>query len=739
MIERRKIPWGMFGILLAGMCAVAYLLCGLLKIPGVTLTNYQAKLLYIVTHPLQNWWTQKTPIAFGVVFVIWIMVVAWYTNYYRNTHLGAENGTEQWGDIRKLSKTLRDKDENKNIYLSQNIAVSDTLLSNRNMLIIGGSGSYKTTSVVPPNLLRATGSNVILDIKGDLLRKHGNYLKKHGVKIRVLNLINPEESDRYNPFRYIEKETDLIKLITNIQAAVKPSDAAKGDPFWDDGVALYLQAMFYHEWLQSKEENRKGTMNNILRLVNMESIKIDDDGTTQLQAEMDRLAKIKGDSYPPVRDYRKLKEGAAETVRSIIIMVNAMLRLCETASLKRIFEDDDMDIKSLGLGVDGNPEKKTALFLVMPDNDPSFNFLISMFYTQMFDILTRTADFECGGSLPIHVRLWADEFYAGPKPKDTEVLMGTIRSRNISIVPVLQSIAQIKAVFPQEKWEIFMDNCATVIYLGSGPASYSTHKYISDLLGEMTIDTREDSQTTGVHSNASLQNRRLGRVLMTPAEVKRMPRKDCIIFLEGQYPIYDRKALPFKTKAWLESQALALPNGYRHPVRVVYNPETLSYRTITTESQIQFLDKSDVKFYEQAAEQDESIKVFELDQEEFLYLNWRKQPMVTEEEIVEIFQQARKEKEQLRQGKMMEPPDDVVQKKIPERESKNTDQSKEWDLSGSIFDCIKRYSFELTDEQLDEIILGLEEGLSENEVKSYFQLSEEEMRKYRKVYMFYQI
>lgn len=434
MIERRKIPWGMFGILLAGMCAVAYLLCGLLKIPGVTLTNYQAKLLYIVTHPLQNWWTQKTPIAFGVVFVIWIMVVAWYTNYYRNTHLGAENGTEQWGDIRKLSKTLRDKDENKNIYLSQNIAVSDTLLSNRNMLIIGGSGSYKTTSVVTPNLLRATGSNVILDIKGDLLRKHGNYLKKHGVKIRVLNLINPEESDRYNPFRYIEKETDLIKLITNIQAAVKPSDAAKGDPFWDDGVALYLQAMFYHEWLQSKEENRKGTMNNILRLVNMESIKIDDDGTTQLQAEMDRLAKIKGDSYPPVRDYRKLKEGAAETVRSIIIMVNAMLRLCETASLKRIFEDDDMDIKSLGLGVDGNPEKKTALFLVMPDNDPSFNFLISMFYTQMFDILTRTADFECGGSLPIHVRLWADEFYAGPKPKDTEVLMGTIRSRNISII-----------------------------------------------------------------------------------------------------------------------------------------------------------------------------------------------------------------------------------------------------------------------------------------------------------------
>ena len=284
-----------------------------------------------------------------------------------------------------------------------------------------------------------------------------------------------------------------------------------------------------------------------------------------------------------------------------------------------------------------------------------------------------------------------------------------------------------------------MDNCAAVIYLGSGPASYSTHKYISDLLGEMTIDTREDSQTTGAHGNASLQNRRLGRVLMTPAEVKRMPRKDCIIFLEGQYPIYDRKAIPFKTKAWLESQALALPNGYRHPVRVVYNPETLSYRTITTDNHIQFLDKADVKFYEQAAEQDESIKVFELDQEEFLYLNWRKQPRVTEEEIEEIFQQARKEKEQLMQGKTMEIPEDVVQEQLTDNVLNKQPRIEKWDLSGSIFDCINRYSTILTEEQLDEIIMGLEQGLSEKEVKSYFQFPAEEMRRYRKIYMFNQI
>ena len=534
MIEKRKTPWGVFLIVLIIIMIAAYLGCGLFKLEGVTINNYQEKLLYIVSHPFRSWWTDKTPAFIGLVFVAWIMIVAYYLDQNRNYHFGVENGSEQWADVKKLSKTLRDpKNKQNNTYLSENIAVANDALSNMNMLVLGGSGSYKTTSVLTPNALLAGMTNVILDIKGDLLRKHGYYLKSHGVKVKSLNLINPEESDRYNPMAYLNTETDVIRLITNLQASVKPPDAMKGDPFWDDGVALYLQAMFFHEWLTAKEEKRKPTFNNILILVNMESKRVgnEEDEKTALQIEMDRLAKIYGDDYPPVRDYRKLKEGASETVRSIIIMVNAMLRLCETAALKRLFEDDDIDIPSLGLGIDGNPNRKTALFLVMPDNDQSFNFLISMFYTQLFDVLIRIADHKCNGSLPIHVRLWADEFYAGPKPTNTEVLMGTIRSRNMSIVPILQSIAQIKAIFPQDKWEVFLDNCAVMIYLGSGPAAFSTHEYISKLLGEMTIDTRNDGVTTGMHGNSSLNNQRAGRGLMTPGEVKRMKRKYCIIFI----------------------------------------------------------------------------------------------------------------------------------------------------------------------------------------------------------------
>ena len=735
MIEKRKTPWWAFIIGLFILLILAYFGCVLLKLDGVTINNYQQKLLYIFTHPFRNWWTKKTPAFMSVVFVAWIMFIAYYLDQNRNYHFGVENGSEQWADVNKLSKTLRDsKNEKNNTYLSERIAVSNNALSNMNMLVIGGSGSYKTTSVLTPNLLLAGMTNVILDIKGDLLRKHGNYLKEHGVKVKSFNLINPEESDRYNPMQYLQKETDVIRLITNMQASVKPPDAQKGDPFWDDGVALYLQAMFFHEWLTAKEENRKPTLNNILKLVNMESKHVGDgeeDDKTELQLEMDRLAELHGDDYPPVRDYRKLKEGATETVRSIIIMVNAMLRLCETSALKRLFEDDDIDIPSLGLGVDGNPNKKTALFLVMPDNDQSFNFLISMFYTQLFDVLIRIADHKCHGSLPIHVRLWADEFYAGPKPTNTEVLMGTIRSRNLSIVPILQSIAQIKAVFPQEKWEVFLDNCAVMIYLGSGPAAFSTHEYISKLLGEMTIDTRNDGVTTGSHGSSSLNNQRAGRGLMTPGEVKRLDRKKCLIFMEGQYPILDWKNLPFETPEWKESERLAGKEGYKHPVRVVYNPKTMTYRTIRNESKFQAIDKKDVAFYKEAEKTDNSIKVCEVNEEEFLYLNFNVEPKPTEEELIQMLIQNRNEMEESKEKP------ESNNSKVPKfgTNKKNTDTKQdEWNLSGSIEQCIIRYASRLNGEQINQILLGLEQGLTDEQVKSYFTLPADKMKQQRNMF-----
>ena len=570
-------------------------------------------------------------------------------------------------------------------------------------------------------------------MKGELQYKFGHYLQEKGYTIRSLNLKNPEKSDRYNPFLYIEKEEDLIRLITNLHEAVKKLDAMQGEPFWDGGVDLYLQAIFYYEWLESMEESRVGSMNNILYLVNLETQKMPDGETTRLQLEMDKLAKRKGELYPPVRDYRKLKEGATETVRSIIIMVNAMLKLCETASVKRIFEGDDIHIRDLGTGVGGTTEhptnRKIALFLVLPDNDRSYNFLISIFYTQAFDVLMRMADNEYHGSLPIPVEFWMDEFYAGAKPTDPDVLLGVVRSRNICMMPVLQSVSQIKTLFKNDKWETMLDNCATLLYLGSGPGALSTHKYISELLGKMTIDTRHDGRSIGRNGNTSENYQQSGRELMTPAEVKRLDRKKCIIFMEGQRPILDDKALPFHTKEYLHAMELNKQGGYEHPVFTYYDSETLSYRTILYQDRIHILNQQEAEYYMEAAKKDPNIHVFQAKGKEFLYQDWNKPPFPSEQEIERAFQSIVRNVN--RKAEQM-PPDDVL---AMENTEVRSNQEEKWNLSGSLIECIRRYSAKLSEEELNEIILGIEQGLTEKQIKSYFQYSAEIMEKYRKAYL----
>lgn len=735
-IQRRKLPWGFLTVLLVLMLILAYLLSGLMKLDGVTLLNWQNRFAEVLLHPFQNWWNEKSIAFLGIAFFAWFGMVTYLMDNYRNRQAGVEHGAEEWADLKQIRRTLTDKDETKNTLLSENVAVANDKLSNLNMLVVGGAGSYKTTSVVMRNLQLAAMTNVFLDIKGELLRKNGNYLKAHGIAVKSLNFINMEQSDRWNPFNYIHSEKDLVKIVTNLQESVKPPDAMKGEPFWDEASGLYLMSLFAYEWFRQEEEKKEhpkhyqvATLPRVVELANMEMQPGSREDSTKLQEKMEELERKHGRAYPPVRDYFKLK-GAAEakeTISAVILMVNAMLRLCETPELKRILEEDDIDIRSLGIGADHIPGKKTALFLVMPDNDPSFNFLISMFYTTMYDVLLYTADHECGGKLPIHVRLWADEFYAGPKPTRTEVLMGTIRGRNMSIVPILQSIAQAQALFPQNKWEIFVENCAVMVYLGSGPGAKSTHEYISKLLGDMTIDTRDDGRSFGSHGNSNIQNRKSGRTLMTPAEVRRMSRKDCLIFIEGQYPIFDRKAIPFRTKRWMEAEKLAGKNGYRHPVEVVFDEETRSYITVQQKEKIEFLTKEEKEIYRQLAKIDENLHYWEVDADAFLYMNFRR-PQPTEEEIEQIFQKAKREKDALRQLQNTE-------EELPEDIRAMLQQEKP-DLSGSVIECIERYQKELSAEQKEILINSLVLGLTEKQVKNMFFQPKERMEKLQKAYLF---
>lgn len=568
-------------------------------------------------------------------------------------------------------------------------------------------------------------------------------------------------SDRYNPFAYIETEEDLIKLIANIQQSLTPPDAMKGDPFWDDGVALYLQAVFYYEWWYARKEGRKGTFNNVLKLVNDESKKADvkvekgKQPPTILQLKMDKLAKEDSEDNPAVRDYRKLKEGASETVRSIIIITNAKLKLCETAALKRIFEDDDLNIREFATGVGGTLDnltnKKLALFLCVNDNDKSYNFVCSMVYTQVLTILSRMADDdfkENGGALPIPLEMWMDEFYAGARPADTEQVMGVIRSRNISMIPILQSVAQIKALFTADKWEIIMDNCPVMIYLGAGAGALDTHKYISELLGKATIDTLGDGKH-GSSYNSSYN--KAGRELMTPQEVKRLDRKKCIIFMEGERPIIDRKALPWedrgaspkeirkakklrkkhpelnimipeKTSAFKQAMRLNNENpnkGYVPEAKSMKDPRTGKYVTINSTPAL-----------EETGELPEDALVIDMTSEDFLYQKLGSSASADDEitaavseEIKRLYELERKSRQQTRK-----PGRKKTAKPVTENVTDSVTSSRT--VPATIEDGVVMYFNSFTSKQKDLINKAIVNRMPDIFIRQMFTMNYDDMKEF---------
>ena len=750
MIQKRNKPFLIYGLLLPPMLVLAYFIGGVFRFDDLTLMNFQDRLAFIFEHPMAGWMNEKTPACLGVALLCWVLLVNYLSYHYRNYHFGKEFGDEDWADVHAVNRELCDlKDDRNNRVLSRNLSISTKgKLSNMNMLVIGSSGTYKTNSVVTPNLLRCNANYIVLDVKGELMYKYGRYLSSQGYTIRSLNLKDPEKSDRYNPFEYIEKEEDLIRLITNIQDALTPPDAMKGDPFWQDGAALYLQSVFYYEWYMARAEGRKGSMNNILKLVNDETKKVDGGdapegkSATKLQCLMKEAEKKFGEDFPAARDYRKLKEGATETVRSIIIIVNAQLKLMETQGVKRIFETDELNLREFATGIGGSVEKPTnkkmALFLIIPDNDKSFNFIVSMLYTQAFDILMRMADNDFrsrGGSLPIPLEFWMDEFYAGARPHDPEALMGVIRSRNISMIPILQSVSQIKALFRDDKWQIVMDNCAVMMYLGSGSGALDTHKYISDLLGKQTIDTANDAKNG---MNTSMNYNRTGRELMTPAEVRRMSRQDCIIFIEGQRPVMDRKALPWEMPEdivpFKKAMAMNEHGGYVNEVRVVNGKDGKQY-TITKKQ------KGPVHLItEDEQAQRRSGKQINMTENEFMNLNLHpdsreRRYLMTMKQVID-----HEEGEAAESAEVVPTHSESAEEKKPEKESgtggTENGTAEDMNLSGSVLECINRNAEMLGTDAVNLLLEAKQNGVPDEEIRRMMQMP---FRRMQRAYMVYSL
>lgn len=753
MIRRKKPPIKAFIALLAVFLLGGYYLSGLFTFPSLSVQNYSDLLVDILCHPFRNYWNDMTIPVLGCVLIGWVFFVAWYLQHNRNTHPDIEHGSSEWEDVEKANNTLCDKvHPEENRILSKHLKVGLNKLSNNNAIFVGSPGTGKTMFVLTPNLLLGGASYVFLDVKGELLSKYGNYLHSIGYQIRVLNLKEMERSDRYNPFCYIEEEDDIPRIITNIFKSVEPPEASKGDPFWDDGCALYLQALFYFTWMIDKEEKLQiferaeiewdpafetSTMNQITALTLLESQPTErtlsgsqaEEGYTRMTKLIDAVAERKGAAHPAVRDYRKLKEGAPETVNSIILILNAKLKFFNGPAVRRIFEDDDMNLREIGMGREDDGQTKTALFLVVKENDTSYNFIVNMLYQQLFDTLIRTADFECNGKLPIRVEVWMDEFANGVRPERFENLITTLRSRNIAAMLFLQSISQIKTLYKNDAWDILMDACSTFVFLGAGRGSLSTQKFISELIGNTTIDKMTDGVNYSTNGGGSVNYDRMQRILMSPEEVGRLPKNKCLIFLEGHQPMIDTKYRPFDDENYKKAVALGL---YEHPV-TVKKRKNGSLETVRKSSNLIFAnDIMKKKFLEKSQKPDSGHMVFELSEEEFCAIQFpdlqspdASGTIYEQLKSLECYRTENRILEKLRKEKAEDEKIQGMDRK-PEHEGQ-----KDWNLKGSISGLIEKYADRLTDEQLEEIVLGIRNGLTEEEVKIYFALPIETMRRIR--------
>ena len=468
-----------------------------------------------------------------IFLFFYAMGIGVYFSSNENRRPGEEHGSAKWGDTSKVSKKYKDnKDRFNNLILSQNLALSlNAKLHRRNLnvLIVGGSGAGKTRFYAKPNILQCNTSFIILDPKGELVRSTAPLLLEKGYDVKVFNLINPEDSDGYNPFSYIRKDEDVIKLISNLIQNTTPKNASQNDPFWQQSeIALDTALMLYLLYEAPKEEKNFSTL---MYMIQNAAVMEDDE---EYRSPVDILFEALEEEKPEhiaVKQWKIFKQASGKTAKSILISAAVRLAAFNLPEISRMTSYDDLDLGSMG-------EKKRAIFCVIPDNDTSFNYLVGMLYTQAFQELYYKADHSYGGELPVPVHFVMDEFANVALPDNFERVLATMRSRRISVSIIIQNIAQLKALF-KDSWESIVGNCDTFLYLGGN--EQATHEYISKMLGKETIDTRTRGVTKGQHGSSNVNYQNTGRELLTLDEVRCLDNTNALIFIRGERPVMDKK------------------------------------------------------------------------------------------------------------------------------------------------------------------------------------------------------
>ncbi len=474
------------------------------------------------------------------VALIFILLYAFgigvYLSTEKNYRRREEHGSAKWGVAGSINKRYQAKPPESNKILTQNVRIGfdgHEHRRNLNVLVVGGAGAGKTRFYAMPNILQATRetkfSMVVLDPKGGTLRSCGNYLVSQGYDVRVLDLINLDRSHCYNPFVYLESDDDVQRLTTNLIKNTTPKGSQTTDPFWDQAASMLLKALVFYLYYEAPPEEQNFPM--VMDMIRAGDVKENNDDYESpldiLFAELEE----RDPEHIALKYYRNYHSGAAQTLKSIQISLAARLEKFNLPSLAGITQTDEMRLRELG-------EKPGAIFALIPDNDQSFNFIIGMLYTQLFQQLYRSADFEHGGRLPYHVHFIMDEFANVCLPDSFDSLLATMRSREISVSIILQNLAQLKALF-EKKWESIVGNCDEFLYLGGN--EQSTHKYVSELLGKETIDTNTYGQNKGRNGHFTKNDQVQARDLMTPDEVRMLDNRYGILFIRGEYPVMDLK------------------------------------------------------------------------------------------------------------------------------------------------------------------------------------------------------
>lgn len=500
--------------------------------PGMNLSGLLNACNEMLAEPLPFEWSNQTP-RFLLIFTgLYAVIALAASSEHRNTRPGEEHGSARWGNAKELNRRYRDT-QGPNLLMTRNIRIGVDGYKhkhNTNVLVVGGSGAGKTRTYAVPNVLEAGCSMVITDPKGEILRKTGGFLKRAGYEVRVFDLLNPDASFCYNPFRYVRDDKEVLQLITNLIQNTTPPHAQSSDPFWEKSEIALLQALMLYLLHEAPPEEQNFGM--VMELLGSAQVKEEDENfESPLDILFERLAMRDPESIA-VKQYGIYKQAAGKTAKSILVSVGVRLAAFNLPQIARLTMTDELHLDDLG-------ERRVALFCCIPDSDKSLNYLVGMVYTQLIQTLFYQADRVHRGRLPVPVHCLMDEFPNISLPKDSfQSALATMRSRGIFCSIIVQNIAQLKSMY-KDSWESLVGLCDEFLYLGGN--EQGTHKYVSELIGKETVETTSRSLSRGRSGSSSTSHQQTARDLMTPDEVRLLSNDKALLFVRGERPVMDWK------------------------------------------------------------------------------------------------------------------------------------------------------------------------------------------------------